>query len=246
MLIQSYIKKLLIAFIIVLSAVGFFATSASYSYAQNQGDDLQLGESKDDVYYDPSNYQQWKDNFKETPVENMAFRKNKKGCAQKMAFTSVLIKKYKSGEGVDDISESPILGSYMKDQYKLIQEKGVLQAQKDMMSDYQKCIKNSKVEEDLGDEYDLNMRYGACDKLNTILMGTIEGIKNRQSMETVMQRYEKTFPDLSDTAYRDMKDPSLLISVLYQKAKETQWDNEKDKYESLYEQASQLVVACTM
>jgi hypothetical protein len=248
MLIQSYIKKLLIVFLVVFGATGFLVASASNSRAQNTSlTNAPAGNSEEgEVYYDPSNYQQWKDNFKETPVEDMAFRKNKKGCAQKMAFTTVLIKKYKSGDGIEDISESPVLAPYMKDQYKLIQEKGVLQAQKDMMLDYQKCIKSSKAEKNLGDEYDLNMRYGACDKLNTILLGTVESIKNRQSMETVIRRYENAFPDLSETAYKDMKEPSLLISVLYQKAKGTQWDNENDKYESLYEQASQLVVACSM
>ena len=234
MLIHSYIKKLLIVFLVVLGAAGCFAVSVNKVHAQ------------DEVYYDPSDYKQWKDNFKETPVAEMAFRKNKKGCAQKMAFKTMLIKKYKSGDGVDDISDSPIVGPYMKEQYKLIQKRGVLRSQKDMMSDYQECIKNSKVEEDPGEEYDLNLRYGACNQLSKILLGTVEGIKNRQSMDSVFRKYANKFPDMSATTYKDMEDPTILISVLYKTAKDTQWASEKEKYESLYEQASQFVVGCTM
>ncbi len=244
MLIQSYIKKLLIASIVVFSAVGFFATSASNSHAQSNSQSS--GSEEGEVYYDPSDYQQWKDTFKETPVEDMAFRKNKKGCAQKMAFTTILIKKYKSGEGVDSITESPILGTYMKARYKKIQEEGLAQVQRDMMLDYQECIKSAKVEADPGEEYDLNKRYGACNKLNTILMGTVDGIKNRESMQTILRRYGSNFPDLSETAYSGMSNPSLFITKLYQRAKTTQWASEKEKYESLYEQASQFVVGCTM
>ena len=242
MLIHSYIKKLLLASLVITGAAGFFVLGTSNSRAQDLNDYNQ----EDEDYYDPSDYQQWKDNFKETPVEEMAFRNNKKGCAQKMAFKTMLIKKYKSGDGVDDISDSPIVGPYMKEQYKQIQEKGVLQSQKDMMGDYQECIRSAEVEEDPGEEYDLNLRYGACDKLSRILLGTVEGIKNRKSMDSVIRKYANKFPDMSATAYKDIEDPTILIGMLYKKAKDTKWTSEKEKYESLYEQASQLVVGCAM
>jgi len=232
-----------------VGVVGFSVISVSNVYAQDNVQSGGSAEGSEDggVYYDPSDYQQWKENFKETPVEDMGFRKNKKGCAQKMAFTTVMIKKYKSGEGLEELADSPILGPYMKKQYDLVRQKGVLQAQKDMMHDYQECIKKAQAEEDPGDEYDLDMRYGACDSLNTILMGTIDGIKKRQSMDTVIQRYKKRFPDLSETSYGDIKDPvPLFIGRLYQIAKGADVRGEKEMYESLYDHASQLVVACAM
>ena len=241
MLTKLYKKKLLLALCVAFGAAGLLSfISAGDSYAQS-------GTQEEEPYYDPSDYQQWKDNFKETPVEEMAFRKNKKGCAQKMAFMAILIKAYRSGQGAEAFANHPILGEYVQKNYDKIQEKGLAEAQKDMMADYQECIKNSEVEEDPGDEYDLNMRYGACDKLNTILMGTVDGIKKRKNMETIIRQYQKDFPDLSETAYGEVEDPvPLLIGQIYQKAQKSPEGSEEEKYESLYEYTSQLVLGCTM
>ena len=249
MLKKSYKKKLIAALFIALGIAGFSVISAEGVNARdNYRNSKYTGDSEDEeVYYDPSDYQQWKESFKETPVEDAAFRKNKKGCDQKMAFMTILMKKYKDGEGTDGITESPLLSPYMKEQYKQIQEKGVLEAQKSMMLDYQECIKNAEVEEDPGDEYDLNMRYGACNQLNKILMGTVEGIKKRKSIDTVIRRYENNFPDLSETSYGEIEDPvPLLIGQLYKKAGESQGKSEQEKDEALFEHASRLVLMCTM
>lgn len=231
MLKKSYHKKLLTA----LCAV-FCVICAGNLYAQN-----------DEVYYDPSDYQQWKDNYKATPVEEMAFRKNKKGCAQKMAFMMIIVQKYRKGEEVKELVESPIIGPYIKEQYNKIQEKGLAQAQKEMMQDYQECINTAQSAEDPGHEYDLDVRYGACGELSKILMGTIEGIKNRQSIDTIISRYERSFPDLSETTYKTMENPVVtLIAELYKKAKKLEGSSEEDKYNLLYKQASGFVVACTI
>ncbi len=245
MLIKLYKKNLLLALLIVFGIAGYSSIIVNNAFAQ---DNVYPGSGdEEEVYYDPADYQQWKDNFKETPVENMAFLKNKEGCAQKMAFTTVLIKKFKSGDGIDDIASSPILGPYMREQYDQIREKGVAQVQKDMLKDYQECIKTADVEEDAGDEYDLDMHYGACDKLNTILMDTVDSIKKRQNLDTVLRRYENKSPDLSETSYGELEDAvPMLISKLYQDASNKDGKSQQEIIDSLYERASQLVLACTL
>lgn len=247
MLKKIYIRRSLVALFAILCALGF---AAGNLWAQNNSSsESYIVDSEEEPYYDPSDYKQWKDSYKPVPIEDAAFSKDKKGCAHKMAFSSILINKFKRGEGVEDLTKSRILGEYLDVQFDDIKEKGTLEAQKQIMQDYRECIKNSEKEEDPGEEYDQNMRYGACDKLNTIFMGTIEGIKKRNSIDTVIDRYQKDFPDLSETAFAGIPDASLMfIGEIYEKASQmdAQGASEGDKYDSLYEYASKMIIACTL
>ncbi|MCK5373703.1 MAG: hypothetical protein KAJ40_00315 [Alphaproteobacteria bacterium] len=239
---RKYSSILFIAICVSFVVVALSGISLSKAYAQSSNAD----QACDDGKYDPSDYKKWKETFKATPVEDMVFRKNKRGCAHRMAFTMVLIKHFKSGEGIDDIAKSPILGPYMNEQYDLIRAKGVTKAQKEMLESYQSCIKEAPEDEDPSEEYDLNMRYGACSKLDTILMDTVESIKNRRSINSVMSKYERSFPDLSETAYSEIEDPvPLFIGRLYQKAQSSEAEGQ-NKYDVLIEYASQLVLGCTL
>ena len=239
---RKYTSILLIA---ICTSFAIAALSGAFwhkAYAQT----AQTTQSDDNEKYDPSDYKKWKETFKAMPVEDMIFNKNKRGCAQRMAFTTVLLKHYESGEGIDDIAKSPIMGPYMHKQYDLIRKKGVTQIRKDMLESYQRCIKETPKDEDPSEEYDLNMRYGACSKLNTILMDTVESIKNRRGINSVMSKYERSFPDLSETAYSKIEDPvPLFIGRLYQKAQSSTKEGQS-KYDALIGYVSQIALGCTL
>lgn len=199
---------------------------------------------KEEPYYDPSDYKAWKKNFKYTPVEKMLFRNDKGGCASKLMLISTLIDKYKTGESLDDLLYLPEFNSYLKEKYAAIETKSVAQAQKEMMAEYQTCMKNAQQAKDLSREYDLQVRHGACSQLGNILMAAANGIKDRRSIGSIMNRYERNAPDLSETGYGKVNDPvPFFIGQIYKVAQETQGDRAA-KYEAALDSAVQITLGC--
>lgn len=189
---------------------------------------------------DPSDYKTWKSKFQEMDLEQVAFSNNIRGCSQKLAFKNMMIMQYQEGAMPTDMGGSKIIQDFVGDQYKTIREKGVDQATQDVMNEYQSCMANAEPLDDPSKQYDMEMRYGACGKLNTIIADTLTSIERRQDIDRVLNRYDGKTPDLSETAFGRTEDPvPLLVGKLYQEA-------DKNGFNSAVRMGSKLTLACYM
>ena len=189
---------------------------------------------------DPKDYNTWKKDFVPHNVEDLAFSKDQRGCSTKMAFSNMLIEKYKDGTLPARLTESQILQPYIDEQFTMIREKGVDQAIYDTMSSYRDCMRSAVKDEDPSKAYDMEQRFGACGQLNEIIIGTLESIKNRRSMDSVIDQYQNSAPDLTETTFGATEDPvPLLVGKLYQVS-------EVSGYQGAVNLGSKMTYACYM
>lgn len=232
--------------------LGIFLATVSFwsiSYAQEllteaDGKRLALEDAMEDdeevQHLDPLDYQTWKRDFVPHEFEDLAFSKDQRGCSTKMAFSNMLIEKYNEGVLPNVITESKIIQPYIEEKYALIREKGIDQARYDTMSEYQNCMRTAVVDSDPSKAYDMEQRFGACGQLNNIVMGTLDSIKNRRSMDSVIRQYENDAPDLTETTFGSTEDPvPLLVGKLYQVA-------ESGDYNDAVALGSKMTYACYM
>lgn len=196
---------------------------------------------------DPSDYVAWKkayNHYLEKRGDLRAAPDNKRGCANKMAHSYIVLKQYKEGSTAEETAKLMRKeASSMDELYKDLRENGVEKAQKKIVEDYRRCVKTAAAAEKPGDEYDMDMRYGNCGKLSTILMGAADDIKNRRSVDTIFSKYNNVSVDLSETAYKDMKDPVMLfIGSMYKKSQE----EGSEGYKSAVDFATKISLGCTM
>ena len=229
--------------------VGMFLLSfcaVSVSFAQDTPQNKALKDASKDSSggsnkLDPKDYKKWKKEFVPHDVDKLAFSDDQSGCGTRMAFKNMLIGKYSNGEQPEDIAISRIMGDYVKKEYAAIREKGVNQATYDTMSEYQDCMKNVEPVEDPSKAYDMEQRFGACGEVNGLVLNTLDAIKKRKSMDSVLNKYKgKKAPDLSGTTYGATEDAiEFIVGRIY---KEAQTSN----FEAAVSLGSKLSYACYM
>ncbi len=242
MLINKYIvARFLVAGMFILS---FYAVSVSFAQDTPQSRalkdaDSDSGSGSDKL--DPKDYKRWKKEFVPHDIDKLAFSNDQSGCSTRMAFKNLLIGKYSKGEQPEDIAVSRIMGDYVKEEFAKIREKGVNQATYDTMTEYQDCMKNAEPVEDPSKAYDMEQRFGACGKVNGLVLDTLAAIKSRKSMDSVLRKYKgKKAPDLSGTSYGKAEGAvEFLVGRLYQEAK-------TNNFESAVNMGAKLTYACYM
>lgn len=196
---------------------------------------------------DPLDYAAWKKahkNFLDKQGDLRAYSDDKKGCSNKMSNSYIVLKKYKEGATEKELAKlMRRKTSEMETLYKDIRKNGVEKAQKEMMEEYSECIRTASSAGDPGDEYDMDMHYGNCGKLSTILMRAADDIKNRRSADYIFSEYKSKDVDLSETAYKSIKDPVMFfVGSMYKKSKQ----GGVDGYKSAVDYASKISLGCTM
>ncbi len=203
-------------------------------------ENAQTNEDGEVQHLDPQDYQTWKKDFVPHKFEDLAFSKDQRGCSTKMAFSNMLIEKYNEGTLPAGLTESKIIQPYIEEQFALIREQGIDQARYNTMSEYQNCMKTAVKDSDPSKAYDMEQRFGACGQLNKIVLGTLDSIKKRQSMDSVIRKYENDAPDLTETTFGATEDPvPLLVGKLYQVA-------EEGEYNDAVALGSKMTYACYM
>ena len=223
-------------FILGMSFVTFSVLSVSYAQTEKQMTEeegrqkaLEDAQSSDDGVQnlDPKDYETWKKEFVPHDVGKLAFGNDQKGCSIKMAFTNMVIEKYHEGVQPEALTQSKIIEPYLKQQYEMIREKGINQVRLDTMADYQNCMQGATPDENPSKAYDMEQKFGSCGQLNTIVMDTLESIKNRKKIDGVLNKYEGNTPDMTGTTYSSSKDVvPFMVGKLYKAAQDGGYDND--------------------
>lgn len=82
------------------------------------------------------------------------------------------------------------------------------------------------------------LKHRACLKFSNEMLTALDAIQSRKSVNTIMARYENSEPDMSDTAFSDMKRPVMFfVGQVYNMSK-------TKSYDEAIKMGHSLVVAC--
>ncbi len=173
------------------------------------------------------------------PIEEYAYSvKDKSSCAKKSAYFIVASLKYKEGVPAAQAAGLRMLQPLMEDAYKNIRDNGMDNALLNNMIEYSNCIDKAEVNSDPEYEYDLALVHKACKKLNDVLIGTVNSIKERKKADGVIRKYSKKPIDFYGTKYEKLANAEILfIGKLYEVSK-------AGSYTDVVEMASNLSVGC--
>ncbi|MFP4097459.1 MAG: hypothetical protein ACLFU1_01585 [Alphaproteobacteria bacterium] len=236
---KYYIGLALLLGVCVFVIAGLTASAI----AQNNA----LGEEEE--LYDPSDYEQWKRLYKAPPPPDNLARQGKKACATQMFADRMIVESYKRGGNIDDMPLSADYLEEMEKKYQALREDGVAKFQENMMRQYNKCVEETPPLEDPSKEYDVHLRQSGCARLGKFLMSVVEGIKNQQSLRSVLRKNGKRqieFPEEpTGMPSKDNIDLSVVMATnLYRSAEAIK--DPKERYEKSLDKALQMVMSCGM
>lgn len=184
----------------------------------------------------------------------MMFPNTKDGCGMKTAFNMAIINQLADEKNIAQFSSrGGVMQSLVQTSVDRVKAEGVTQASLDNIRDYQSCIRNSKPVPDMEKELKLTSKHAACVQLADVILGTLDGIKGRRKVETMLDRYGNKQINFMDTMYEGYERAKtenmpqvlptspipFLIKGLYDTA-------EKDSYDAAVRQGSALTVSCYM
>ncbi len=176
--------------------------------------------------------------FTEEDILERAFPDNKHTCATKMALFMAVGKAYEKGEDISSLVPMKVMRPIFEGYYNSIRDKGVKSAYIDNILEYQSCIKSAGTHEDPEKEKELSKKHRACLKFSNEMLTALDAIQSRKSVNTIMARYENSEPDMSDTAFSDLKRPVMFfVGQVYNMSKTA-------SYDEAVKMGHSLVVAC--
>ncbi len=153
-------------------------------------------------------------------VHEMAFEHNKKGCADRHSLFLVTAAQYRDGVPIAEATTNPLFAPLIEAVYKDLDTYGIEDATMQSMERYDQCLKDAKPLQDASANYDMEEKFGACGRINSMAMDALSGAKSRQSIERVMSKYKKSGQnavDLSETAYGSIDGVSeLIVGKIYE------------------------------
>ncbi len=135
------------------------------------------------------------------------------------SFFYAVAKRYERGDQIEDFTDMKIMQPLFEERLSTIREKGLIQAKLDSLKDYDECIKLMPLNTNPEREYDYKMKYGMCAQLNSILLDTLEAVEDRRDINIILDKYDNTDIDFSETRYFELNDPvPLFIGRIYKAA----------------------------
>lgn len=149
-------------------------------------------------------------------IEETIFPDNIDGCVNKFKFFTLAKLQYQSGTPVSEIGGIKAVESVFEDAYEGIRKDGVQNAMYGAMKDLDSCMsRGGKITKAA-----IRNNYKGCAALNHAMIDVISSIQRRQSVETVMGRYQNKSINLVDTTYENTEDPLMMfVGMMYKVSK---------------------------
>jgi hypothetical protein len=165
-----------------------------------------------------------------------AFPDNKKSCVSKSALFMAVGKSYQDGNGIDSMVPMSFMRPMIEGFYNEIKDNGVENAYLKNILDFQSCIKSAELDEDA--EPGQAKKYKTCMRFSDGILFTLDSIKARKSIDTIMKKFENSKLDMSGTAFSAISRPDMYFAAqLYKTSK-------SKSYKDAVEMGHSLVVAC--
>ncbi len=159
-------------------------------------------------------------------IEHYAKARNKRECARQSQLFTAAVEKYKEGVPVNEVTDVKMFEPLFENIYATLREKGIDQASMDNMREFQNCMDTVKQHRDPEREYDMAVKYGGCKKLNAMILDTLQAIKDGQSVDSVMNKYQAKKLSLSGTQYEKLENPALFfIGKIYKVAQDGEYSD---------------------
>lgn len=184
-------------------------------------------------------------------IESMLFPNTKPGCEMRTSFTYAMTTAYKDGQSPTGIANFKMMEPLVTKIFDQIKANGITETNLQLIRDYKSCISGAKPVSNREKELLLTSKHDGCTKFADAMLGTMEGIKGRQKLETIQSRYGQPI-DFIDTGYEDfmfqgqemplddLKNPMPgIINNLHSTA-------QSQSYDAAVAQGTALVVGCFM
>lgn len=163
---------------------------------------------------------------------------NKQSCNAKMGLFMAAAKAYEEGKPLEQLVPMKFLQPMMEEHYINLKKMGLENAYVNDMLQYQQCVRSAKAHKDPTIERELVKKHKECVRFADIMLGTLEGVKARKRVQTIIKPYENAEPSMKSTAFSSLNRPILLfVGEIYKAAK-------KDSYKRAVKNAHSLVLGC--
>ena len=164
--------------------------------------------------------------FEPFDLEELAFGKDKRGCGRKAGMTIAMLQLYKEGESTDDLTQMKIIEPFIEGVMQKIREKGPEQTVIDNLKEYNTCVDSAEKMDDPEDEMNIALKSSSCKEMNLMLLDVLDSIKKRRKSATVLDKYQRSPPDLQWTPFGSVPDPAIfIVGQLYEEANEKSYED---------------------
>ncbi len=172
------------------------------------------------------------------PISEYAYSDDKGGCAKKAAMFVAVSRRYSAGDAAEDIFKVKMFQPLVLSIYSNIRKNGLELATLNNMIGYSNCVDKASPNSNPEKEYDLSLVHDACKKMNDVLLFTLDSIKKRKKIDTVIHKYSRKPIDFYGTKYEKLLDAEILfIGDLYHVAN-------RGEYSDVIFTASNISIGC--
>lgn len=151
-------------------------------------------------------------------LTNRIFPNTKRGCTDKSTFFMAMGERYKEGATVAEVANMKVIEPFIEAIYKKIDEQGIFVARLGQLAEYQNCLKTAKPSGSGDRAIKEDRFYESCGRVANIVLGTLENIDRKVSVDRTVSKYEKVDID-GDTLFKDVPEPQkVIVERLYERA----------------------------